>query len=134
MNAGQIDQQYCQWSFKLHKWLFERGYAMNLQYFPSPDWKMRLFPGLAAFSVSMAGIPTLEPGRHEDILLPRPEQNPSQEDLDETFRQLCLSAARLLEIDLRNAKLDRGNQPGKSRRVRSSDGPGRPIQVRAAKK
>lgn len=110
MKADEIDRQYCRWSNKLHLWVTERtGRPLSVQYFPlwQNEPKMRLFKGEPQYQISGSGMPQLLPpsGVYVDFPLPRPQDNPTQQILDETFKQLCLAAARLLEIDLGKPKL-----------------------------
>jgi hypothetical protein len=109
MTARELDRIYCQWTFLLHAWVLQHlGRYISARYYPDPDWKMELFPGIPQESVSAGGIPKLVPpdgAQVSSFKLPRPEHSPTQADVDKAFRGLCLAAALILHVDLGKAKL-----------------------------
>lgn len=108
---------YAAWSGKLHHYAIKYlGAQLNVEFFPSA-WEMRLYPGpLQEKELQPWGFSTV-PGfvrpPAEPFRLPRPEEAPTQEELDQTFRNLCLAAAQLLQIDLGKPKLANGMGPKK---------------------
>jgi hypothetical protein len=110
---------YANWSGQLHHWVGTRlGRQIDCEFFPN-EYVFKIYSGHARaigtrFAIAedqvipLSTVPNLERPQGErtvTVQLPRPESDPSQEVLDEAFRQLCLAAARVLEIDLGKAKL-----------------------------
>jgi hypothetical protein len=86
---------------------------------------MKLYPGpleeiqpMMAGSVMISSVPRLYRPKADPFPLPRPEQNPTKEELDEVFRALCLAAAQILKIDLGKRKLANGMGPEDSASTR----------------
>jgi hypothetical protein len=95
---------YGTWTALLHKWVAERGYHLDCEYFPD-EYSFKLYSGHARegviqeyHTVPRVGRPVGE--RVATIRLARPEEDPSKEDLDQKFRELCLAAARILQLNL----------------------------------
>jgi hypothetical protein len=112
MTQEQLYKVYAAWSGQLHHYVIkELGAHIDCEFFPG-TWKFALYSGYAQDKpLNVWGFSTV-PGlvrpvgeARELIQLPRPEDNPSQEELDNAFRGLCLAAARILEIDLGKPKL-----------------------------
>jgi hypothetical protein len=95
----RLDNIYGAWTAQLHAWCDRYLEAqVDCEFFPD-KYEFRLYEGPArpgdiyAFST----VPRIEhSGRTEVVDLPRPENHPSQAELDGTFRALCLAAARIL--------------------------------------
>jgi hypothetical protein len=104
MNADELYQLYSAWSGQLHFYAARDLHRqLNAEFFPAPAWEMQL--SRAMEEVTASGIPRLIHIGGEIYRLPRPEENPSKDQLDITFRHLCLVAARVLEIDLSQLKV-----------------------------
>lgn len=98
---------YAAWTGQLHSFCQrELGQDLDVEFFPA-DWEMRLYaPGTLDINISQCGIPGLvRPANARPFRLPRPENDPTQEELDMAFRGLCYAAAVVLKIDLGKAKL-----------------------------
>jgi hypothetical protein len=110
---------YAAWTGQLHHYCVKYlGAELNVEFFPAPDWHMKLYPGpleeiqpMMAGSVMLSSVPRLYRPKADPFPLPRPEQNPTKEELDETFRRLCLAAAQILQVDLGKRKLANGLGP-----------------------
>jgi hypothetical protein len=109
-SAQQLDSIYCHWTGDLHRWVNDYlGAKINAQYFPAPDWKMKIWAGEVDFVFGSSGVFRIdEPPGTITLGLPRPEREPTQADLDGIFRALCISAARALGISPRQFKLPAG--------------------------
>jgi hypothetical protein len=114
MTEQELYKVYAQWSGQLHHWMVkELGRHLDVEFFPAPDWLMKLYSGHAQERLvggwGGATVPALRrPGEEARavVRLPRPEDAPSPAQLDDTFREICLTAARVLEIDLGKPKLE----------------------------
>jgi hypothetical protein len=104
----ELYKVYADWSGQLHHWVQTRlGRQIDAEFFPD-TYQFKLYSGGAENEISISGVPQwVRPlgERSITIQLPRPKDDPSQADLDAAFRELCLAAARVLEIDLGKAKL-----------------------------
>jgi hypothetical protein len=117
---------YAAWTGQLHHYCVKfLGAELNVEFFPAPDWHMKLYPGpleeiqpMMAGSVMLSSVPRLYRPKADPFPLPRPEQNPTKEELDETFKHLCLAAAQILKIDLGKRKLANGMGPPDSAAAR----------------
>jgi hypothetical protein len=117
---------YAGWTGQLHHYCVKfLGAELNVEFFPAPDWHMKLYPGpleeiqpMMAGSVMLSSVPRLYRPKADPFPLPRPEENPTKEELDETFRALCLAAAQILKIDLGKRKLANGMGPEDSASAR----------------
>jgi hypothetical protein len=101
---------YAGWTGQLHHYCTkELGQDLDVEFFPS-TWEMRLYAaGSLDLEISQSGIPGLvRPKDSRPFRLPRPEDDPSPEELEQTFRALCYAAALVLKIDLGKRKLGRG--------------------------
>jgi hypothetical protein len=110
---------YAGWTGSLHHYCVKYlGAELNVEFFPAPEWHMKLYPGpLEEIPPMMAGtrmvssVPRLYRPKADPFPLPRPEENPTQEELDRVFRDLCLAAAQVLQVDLGKRKLANGMGP-----------------------
>jgi hypothetical protein len=117
---------YAAWTGQLHHYCVKfLGAELNVEFFPAPDWHMKLYPGpleeiqpMMAGSVMISSVPRLYRPNVDPFPLPRPEDNPTQEELDLVFHNLCLAAALLLHIDLGKRKLSDGLGPQDSASAR----------------
>jgi hypothetical protein len=116
---------YADWTGHLHHWVETRlRRHIDCEFFPE-SWQFKVYSGSAApigtrftfvegEAVPVSTVPNLTRPAGEEAFtleLPRPENDPSKEQLDEVFRQLCLAAARILEIDLKkHALTDRSQE------------------------
>lgn len=116
MTAEELYKVYAGWSGSLHYYVVkELGRHIDCEYFPQ-QYEFAIYQGHAEdeeVKVIGFGVGTTVPGlrrpygeRKEVIKLPRPEDEPTREDLDKVFVNLCLAAARVLRIDLGKPKLD----------------------------
>jgi hypothetical protein len=106
MTGDELYRTYYKWTAQLHRMVADHlGEHVDVEYFPD-DWVIKVYSGWAVeFPV---GMPlTTVPGYRrpdgegtETIRLPRPEDNPTQGDLDNTFRKLCVAVAHVLGITL----------------------------------
>lgn len=109
-DEAKLWNTYGTWTAMLNRWTaVHLGRHIDVEFVPD-QWVMRLYSGYAQARNMSFGItvPGLERPPHEaafTMKLPRFEDHPTQADLDEAFRQLCLGAARVLNIDLGKPKL-----------------------------
>jgi hypothetical protein len=135
---------YADWTGHLHHWVQTKlGLHIDCEYFPD-SYQFKLYSGWAkpiptSFAIKedsvlpISTVPNLTRPRGENsilIQLPKPGEDPSQAELDEAFRGLCLAAARLLEIDLKRPQLEekkhafkRQGSPRKHPEVDDTGGP-----------
>lgn len=108
MTAEELYKVYSQWTGQLHFWVERRlGRHIDCEYFPD-SYQFAVYAGRAEMDISQSGIMNLVRPRAEKSLtldLPKPEDDPTQADLDRVFRQICFAAARVLELDLGNLQL-----------------------------
>jgi len=101
---------YANWTSLLHFWVKQQlgEPHLNAEFLPAPNWEMRIFAGPIDDGMIGQGhtVPSISrPAGGRTVPLPRPEQHPTQEQLDNAFRTLCLAAAQVLQIDVSKAKL-----------------------------
>jgi hypothetical protein len=101
---------YSKWTGQLHHWVArELGKHIDVEYFPQ-DYLFKLYSGRAQdrettlFS-TVPGLTRPSGEASAQVRVPKHNDNPTQAELDEAFRQLCLAAARVLGIDLDKPKL-----------------------------
>lgn len=115
---------YARWSGQLHAWVLSQlGAHIDCEFIPN-EWLFKIYSGEAQVSVSNSGVPSLgrPPGeRCETVILLRPDELPSDDDLDYLFRTLCIAAARVLKIDLNRKKLAGGLDTKRVRTLPPSD-------------
>jgi Lar family restriction alleviation protein len=102
---------YANWTGRLHHWLGQRGRHIDCEYFPD-TYEFRIYSGHAEIDISQSGLVGLVRPHSERFLtlaLPKPQDDPTQRDLDDAFRQICFAAARLLEVDLGKPQLTEDN-------------------------
>ena len=119
-DSNELYKIYADWTGHLHHWVqTQLGRHIDCEYLPD-SYQFKLYTGWAQAEetrfalqedsiLPLSTVPNLTRPRGEDsvlIQLPKPEQDPSQAELDEAFRGLCLAAARLLEIDLHRPQLE----------------------------
>jgi hypothetical protein len=112
MTSQELYKTYAAWTGQLHYYAVKHlGRHIDCEYNPD-SYEFCIFSGHAEdapLSVwAFHTVPTLvrPPGEARAVIrLPKPEENPSSEQLDEVFRQLCLAAARVLSVDLGKLKL-----------------------------
>jgi hypothetical protein len=112
MTAQELYRTYAAWTGQLHYYAVKHlGRHIDCEYNPD-SYEFRIFSGHAEdgdLSVwAFRTVPTLvrPPGEERAVIrLPKPEENPTSEQLDEVFRQICLAAARVLNVDLDKPKL-----------------------------
>jgi hypothetical protein len=117
---------YASWTGSLHHYCVKfLGAPLNVEFFPSPHWHMKMWPGpleevqpMMGAGVMLSSVPRIYRPEADAFPLPRPEENPTQEELDETFRHLCLAAAEVLKIDLGKRRLGHGMGPEDSAAAR----------------
>lgn len=116
----ELYKVYADWTGQLHYWVEKNlGRHIDCEYFPD-SYQFKIYSGWAKptstdFALSGAGdvipistVPNLTRpwGENTELIhLPKPQEEPTKADLDEVFRQLCLAAARVLEIDLKKPQL-----------------------------
>jgi hypothetical protein len=112
MTAKELYRTYAAWTGQLHYYAVKHlGRHIDCEFLPD-SYEFRVFSGHAEdapLSVwAFHTVPGLvrPPGEERAIIrLPKPEENPTSEQLDEVFRQICLAAARVLGVDLDKPKL-----------------------------
>lgn len=108
MTAEELYRIYYQWTGKLHNWTAsELEQNLDCEYFPD-QYLFKVYSGGVEERMTLSGIPGFsrpEGEREESIRLLRPEDNPSQEDLDRLFKAICLAAARVLGIRVARVRL-----------------------------
>jgi hypothetical protein len=112
MTAQELYKVYAAWTGQLHFWVDKHLHRhIDCEYFPN-DYLFKLYSGHAQDAELMPwGFKTVPgfdrpPGEAKaTITLPKPEDNPTQAQLDEVFRGICLAAASILEIDLGKPQL-----------------------------
>lgn len=116
-DPNELYKVYAAWSGQLHFWV-ERQLERHIdcEFCPAPDWLFKIYSGQAEIDPGwrVANLTRPPHERSDTIRLPRPEEDPTREELDETFRAICLAAARLLRIDVSGAQLTSGNPPQRS--------------------
>jgi hypothetical protein len=108
--AERLYNIYAGWSGQLHHYCqHELGQDLDVEFFPA-DWEMRLYPpNTLDIQISQCGIPGIvRPSDSRPFRLPRPENDPTPEELDQAFRGLCYAAALVLKIKLGKGKLEDG--------------------------
>lgn len=135
MTAEDLYKIYAAWTGQLHFYCVkELGRHVDVEYFPN-DYFFRIYSGHAEGSTFSFGygsassiIPSLmRPAceRSEIVKVPRPEDSPSAETLEEAFRALCLAAARVLEVQTGKAALPAPNEPINEKHAFLKDAPKR---------
>jgi hypothetical protein len=110
MTSQELYKTYAAWSGQVHYYCVKHlGRHIDCEYDPD-RYEFRVFSGHAedAPMGAFQTVPTLVRPSGEEravIRLPKPEENPSSEQLDEVFRQICLAAARVLNVNLDKPKL-----------------------------
>jgi Lar family restriction alleviation protein len=107
MTSEELYQVYASWTGRLHHWLGQLGRHVDCEYFPE-TYEFRIYSGRAEIDISQSGLVGLvrpHSERFSTITLPKPQDHPTQYDLDQAFRQICFAAARVLEIDLGKLQL-----------------------------
>lgn len=111
MTAQDLQDLYYSWTGKLHFYLVkELGRHADVEYFPN-QYVFRIYSGHLESILGTVRFGRPEGERSATVQVPRPEQNPSQAELDEAFRALCVAAARVLEIDVGKKRLSAENAP-----------------------
>jgi hypothetical protein len=116
MTAKELYETYARWTGHLHFYCIKYlGVHIDCQFFPD-TYRFGLYSGhaqekpLQAWNFSTVPALTRPIGEAKEIVqLPRPEDNPTTDELDMAFKGLCLAAARVLEVDLGKAKLPPSN-------------------------
>lgn len=115
MTKEELYRIYYRWTGQLHELVATQlGEHCDVEYFPE-DYVMKVYSGEAQERpiLQFQTVPGLSRPRgekRETIRLPRPEDNPSQEDLDSTFKAICFAVARVLDIKLAQLGLPAGTQ------------------------
>lgn len=125
MNDPQeLYQIYAKWTGQLHSWVDSRlGRHIDCEYFPD-KYEFKVYSGWAGKGpleivgggIGISTVPNLQRPtgeRSATIVLPRPENDPTQAELDNVFRALCLAAAQVLELDLGKPRLPDSPSPKK---------------------
>jgi hypothetical protein len=113
MTDKDLYELYAKWTGYLHVWCNNcLGRHIDAEYFPA-IYEFRLYSGEAKEKElqvwGFSTVPAISRPLGEasvTINLPRPEDDPSAEQLEQVFRGICLAAARILEIDLGKPKLE----------------------------
>ena len=110
MTQEELYEIYSEWTGALHFWcLRQLGEHLDCEYFPN-SYQFKVYSGwaeeqLAGFGVTVPGLSRPPDERSETIKLLRPEDNPTQEDIRQLFRTICLAAARVLKVEIGRALL-----------------------------
>jgi hypothetical protein len=118
VTAEELYKLYSKWSGELHYFCMkELGRHVDVEYFPN-DYYFGVYSGSGQDAVMTGWFGTTVPAvvrppgeKSAKVQVPRPEANPSEADLQEAFRQLCLAAARVLEADLGKERLPESSAP-----------------------
>jgi hypothetical protein len=118
MSPEELYKVYASWTGSLHFYCIKHlGRHVDVEYFPS-DYFFNLYSGRGEDAQMTGWFGTTVPAlvrppdeRRVRVDVPRPEANPSEADLQEAFRALCLAAARVLEADLGKERLPGSNAP-----------------------
>lgn len=120
MTHEELYKLYSAWTGQLHWYLGRLGKHLDVQFHPG-TYEMTLYEGQAI--APDFGLPNLRRPFGElsvTLQMPRPEDNPTEEQLRNTLRDICFQAARILDIEIRPRDL----HPEKSMLIdetRSSD-------------
>jgi hypothetical protein len=117
MTDKELYETYAAWTGQLHFYADKfLGRHIDAEYFPA-IYEFRIYSGqakekeLQVWGFSTVPSMTRPLGEAQvTIKLPRPEDNPTTQQLEEVFKGICLAAARVLEIDLGKPKLNRPNR------------------------
>ena len=108
MSAEELYEIYSKWTGALHFWtLHQLGEHLDCEYFPD-SYQFKVYSGYVEEYTTLTGIPGLsrpEGERSETIQLLCPEDYPTEEDIRQLFRTICLAAARVLKVDIAQALL-----------------------------
>ena len=108
--AERLYRIYSTWSGGLHHWCATRlGRHVDAEFFPL-TWKFKVYSGNAQEELSLSGLPGLTRPKDElsfTLQLPKPEDEPTDSDLDKTFKNICLATAKMLELDATEEKAHR---------------------------
>ena len=103
MTEQELYRVYYRWTGQLHQLVGSQlGEHVDVEFFPD-DWRIRVYSGAAqdrpiGWLSTTPGFTRPAGEALETILLPRPEDHPTPEQLDDAFRALCFAVARVLEI------------------------------------
>jgi hypothetical protein len=101
MTEQDLYQIYSRWTGQLHFYAVrELGEHLDCEYFPGSH-QFKVYSGWAEEYTTAGGIPGLSRPlgeRVQTIDLYRPEDNPSPDQLDQLFKEICLAGARVLGI------------------------------------
>jgi len=109
MERQELFHLYWQWTKDLHIWCATKlGRHVDALYEPA-NWTFTVYSGSAEVELNMeTGIPIWVRPQGEDALtikLPRPEDHPNADELNRTFRQICIATAIVLKIELSRTPL-----------------------------
>jgi hypothetical protein len=112
MTPEELYKTYANWTAELHAWTrVHLGRHVDVEFFPD-TYKFAIYSGsarsLMADPFNFQTVPTLVRPKGEAkfvIQLPKPKDDPTDAQLRVVFRDICLAAARVLEIDLGKPKL-----------------------------
>jgi hypothetical protein len=111
MTQEELYRIYYQWTGKLHNWTAsELELELDCEYFPD-QYLFKVYAGSAENYLTASGLPGFSRSwgeRSEEIRLLRPDDNPTQADLDQLFKQICLAAARVLGVKIAKGRLKSG--------------------------
>jgi hypothetical protein len=117
MTDKDLYSVYAGWTGSLHHWVQKHlGRHIDCEYFPS-EYVFRIYSGqgaqkeLAPWGFSTVPAILRPAGEAKaTITLPKPQDNPTPEQLDDVFKAICLAAASILEIELAKPKLPDSNR------------------------
>lgn len=108
MTDRELYDVYSKWTGELHFWCVrELDRHLDVEYIPQ-EYLFKVYSGWAEEYSTTSGIPGLSRPlgeRSETIALLRPRDNPSREELAELFKQICLAAARVLQLKIGRTQL-----------------------------
>jgi hypothetical protein len=120
----ELYKVYADWTGQLHYWVEKNlDRHIDCEYFPD-SYQFKIYSGWAkpiptSFAIKedsvlpISTVPNLARpwGENTELIhLPKPQDDPTQAELDAKFRELCLAAARVLEIDLKKPQLGAGEE------------------------
>jgi hypothetical protein len=110
MTEKELYATYANWSGELHAWTrVHLKRHVDVEFFPD-SYKFAIYSGSARglMADSYHTVPTVvRPAGEAKVViqLPKPKDDPTDAQLRVVFRDICLAAARVLEIDLKKPKL-----------------------------
>ena len=119
MTGQELYQIYSKWTGELHFFCVRNlGRHLDCEYFPDQH-QFKVYSGYAVESFgTVPGLTRPEGERSLSVELLRPEDDPTREDLELLFKEICLAAARVLKVPLGRQALPEGEHGDEDRAQR----------------